>query len=78
MPYYPNNYPNSYNNKPFKKPKTVGFDDVEAEEEDIEEIDCDTDIEEEDQYGELVLGEIAKLNNKLDDFIKFVKEHANN
>lgn len=73
MPYYPNNYPNSYNNKPFKKPKTVGFDDIEAEEE--IDTDCDTDIEEDDDgYGEVILDRLSQLNNKLDDILEIVKK----
>lgn len=60
-----------YNNYNFKKPKTIGFDDSEAE----EDTDCEVSDIEEDNEDEVehILDQLDKLNNKLDDILQLVK-----
>lgn len=70
MSSYKRNYSN-YNNS-FKKPKTVGFEDPESEE-DISEEDF-TDTESDDKYGELIISKLVELTAKLDNCINLVIE----
>lgn len=57
-------YKRNYSNyKSYQKPKTVGFDDSEAE----EDTDCDLDSEPgEDQYFEYLVDKLDCINSKLD------------
>lgn len=70
MSYYRKTPYNNYT--PFKKPKTVGFDDSEAEEVNTEEELSDIEENEEDEI-EYIVDQLDKLNNKLDDILQLVK-----
>lgn len=75
MSYYnKKSYNNSYSNKPFKKPKTVGFDDTEAEEVDTD-TDCDLDSEPgEGEYFEYLVDKLDCINSKLDSITEQYKK----
>jgi len=63
----------NYNNKPYKKPKTVSFDEPDTEEEE-EYSDIDLEEEEQDTYGESILQKLAELGKNLDNILELVKQ----
>lgn len=67
---YKNNY---YNNNNYK-PKTIGFEDLEAEEDDTEDIDSDF---EDQKWGDIICDKLDKLDKKLQDLEDLLKKFNN-